>query len=253
MELQVIKAFIPADLVMKSESVKGEDGKNIEKMTIAGVASTTDRDADGEVIDPNGMELQYFLQKGHINWEHLGHYDPSAIIGYPVGAEIKDDKLHIKAELYPENEIAVKAFKLMKAMNKAGKRQMGFSIEAHVIKRKDDDKTYVEKSMVTDIALTPCPKNFSTNAIIVKSFNSLTEANDFKFHNENVDWDVELSELEEINKSMGGAPIDGEINAIIELAEAVSAGEISDRELIGIKAGVISNKQLMDKLEKELA
>lgn len=247
--MEIVKAYLPADLVTKA---KGSNEEN-NKMIISGVASTTDRDMDGEILDPNGMELDYFIKKGHINYDHLGHYDPSAIIGYPIAAEIKDDKLFIKAELYKDNDIAVKAFNLMKAMEtQKAPRSLGFSIEAHVISRREDDKKYIEKSMITDIALTPCPKNFKTNAMVVKSFSSIEEAEKHSFNEDTVDWDEEFGGLLKKSIEAERDDIDKRIDAIIDLADAVSCGEIQDDELKTITNTISGDADLMSKLDEEL-
>lgn len=243
--MEIIKAYLPAQVTVKSRSgvKKGDD-----KMIICGVAATLDRDADGEILDPNGMELSYFLTKGHINWNHLGQFDPEAIIGYPMSAEVMDDKLVIEGELYKNSEIAKKAFALMKGMEEQdAPRGLGFSIEAHVLKREDNDKKYISKSMLMDLALTPCPKNLGTSAMVVKSFTSLDDAKAFKFHEE----EFSLAGSDTVKKSMS-EEVDPEIQALIDVADAYGRGDISDREIKHITNQIISNKSLMSKFEANL-
>ena len=142
---------------------KGGDGRP-EDMLIEGIASTNEKDADGEHLDPRGFELGELLSKGYFNWHH-DISEPSCIIGEPLQAEVKEldngyHGLFIKGRLYVGNKKAEQVYSLAKALEKSGsKRRLGFSVEGKVIERDLGDSSHIKKSKITNIAITPLPKN----------------------------------------------------------------------------------------------
>ena len=41
-----------------------------EIMRLGGIASTSDKDADGEFLDPQGFDIKPLLESGMVNWHH---------------------------------------------------------------------------------------------------------------------------------------------------------------------------------------
>ena len=78
-------------------------GANKGKMRMSGIASTSSKDADGEFLDPNGFELDYFLKHGYMNWNHQSSKDPLALIGKPTSALKKSQGLYLECELFENN------------------------------------------------------------------------------------------------------------------------------------------------------
>lgn len=157
--------FVPID---SFEKAKDKDGNEV--MKIKGIASTADRDSDGEVLDPAGFDLSYFKKQGYLNWHHMR--TPDGIIGEPVKAEIKNNQLHIEAILYPESKLARDAYNLASVLEKSSKtRRLGFSIEGKTIEVDPLDKKHITRAAITGCALTPMPKNPHTIAEIVKAHN----------------------------------------------------------------------------------
>ena len=142
---------------------KGENGRS-EEMLIEGIASTNEKDADGEHLDPRGFELNELLTKGYLNWHHDIN-EPTSIIGEPLQAEVTEldngyHGLFIKGRLFVGNKKAEQVYSLAKALEKSGsKRRLGFSVEGKVIERDLADSTHIKKSKITNIAITPLPKN----------------------------------------------------------------------------------------------
>lgn len=160
--------WLPAELLEKSG-----DENSSDKMTIGGIASTMDKDTDGEFLDPNGFDLTYFLTQGTVNWNHKSKDNPDMVIGEPVKAEIVPGKgLYVEASLYPDSDMAKKVWKLMKVMNKSGKRKLGFSIEGQATERDEINPSIVKKAAITGMAVTHQPKNSKTFAEIMKSLGS---------------------------------------------------------------------------------
>ena len=149
--------------------VKAGEGAN-QKMILGGIASTADTDREGENLMPEGFDYSYLLNHGFINWHHQMNKNPEAVIGEPTMAEVrKGQGLYIEGELYPESEMAKKAYALtavLKANSK--KRKMGWSIEGKVVERDPNNPKRVLKAKITGVALTPMPINQKTFANIIK-------------------------------------------------------------------------------------
>jgi hypothetical protein len=69
--------YVGIDDIVKASDEEGE-------MIVEGVASTESEDADGEVLLPEGFNVDYFLKSGFINWHHQSKSTPGAIIGEPI-------------------------------------------------------------------------------------------------------------------------------------------------------------------------
>lgn len=182
------KFFVPV------EFEKAKDKAGNEVMKIAGIASTSDKDSDGEVLDPSGFDLSYFMNNGFINWNHRSKDDPATIIGEPTKAEIKDEGLYVEGILYPDSNLAKKVYDLAKGLEKSSTRKLGFSIEGKVIERDSLDEKFVKKAKITGLAITPTPKNHNTICDIIKG-----EYSDYEDDFETV--------IGEENKANGGSQI----------------------------------------------
>lgn len=163
-----IKFFIPLELS------KAKDANGNEVMKIGGIASTPERDTDGEYLDPNGFDVSYFKNQGFFNWHHMAKSDPSAIIGEPTKAEKRKDGLYVEGILYPDSDIAKSVYNTAQMLqNNSQNRRLGFSIEGKATKRKNEDKNHpdykiVEKAAITGCAITFMPKNPKTFLDIIK-------------------------------------------------------------------------------------
>jgi hypothetical protein len=160
---RAFKFFMPLDIT------KGEDEKGLPKMKIAGIASTMDEDSDGEFLDPEGFDLDYFLRYGFLNWHHQAKDNPSAIVGEPTHAYVQDKKMYVEGELYQDSKLAKDIYELGTTLqNGSSKRRLGFSIEGKVLERDPTNSKIVNRAQITGCAITPTPKNSNTLAQIVK-------------------------------------------------------------------------------------
>jgi hypothetical protein len=151
---------------------KGKDKEGNETMIVEGVASTMTEDTDGEIVDPNGFDLNYLLDQGFINWHHATKDNPGTIIGEPVKAWVQDSKLHVRAELYSWQPIARDVYDIINQLQKGkSKRKLGWSIEGKKMEVDPMNKKFIRKSRVTGIAITPMPKNKGTYVDISKGEN----------------------------------------------------------------------------------
>jgi|GEM_PF-1740034 len=167
-ESNIFKFYVPFEI----EKAKDEHGNEV--MKIAGIASTTDTDSDGEVLDPSGFDLSYFTKNGFINWHHQSKDKPEAIIGEPTKAEIRNEGLYVEGVLYNDSKIAHQVYDLAKNLEKSkSKRRLGFSIEGKATERGSDDENSplfkrILKAKITGLAVTPTPKNAATLVDIIK-------------------------------------------------------------------------------------
>lgn len=231
--------WMPLNLIEKG----GEDGN--KKLKVGGIASTSKKDLDGEVLDPNGFDLSYFKNKGIVNWNH--NKSPDAIIGEPTDVKLTKEGLYVEAELYPDNPLAKSVYSLAETLQKSSKtRRLGFSIEGKAIERDDNDKTKVNKALITNIALTISPKNPDSIVNIVKgNFNELSDE-DLKPYDYEFDAEIEQDKLGKLQKAFSTSEsgkqvmkesvegnlknqIDNDEDEDVKKSKTLTKGEVIDR------------------------
>jgi hypothetical protein len=150
--------FMPVEAISKSE---GKDGKRL----IQGIASTDDRDLQGEVVKQGGIDYSYFLKHGYINDDHKD--GPENKVGEPTECRLTPGGLWIKAYLYKGKERADYWWDHITALaTNESRRKVGFSIQGKILRR---DGMTILKCWLQDVAITASPVNTSTWAEIVKS------------------------------------------------------------------------------------
>lgn len=164
------------------EKGKTEDGKEI--MKVGGIATTKAKDTDGEEIDPNGWDVDYFLQNGFFNYNHQAKFNPKAVIGEPTKAKVTKDGVYVEGFLYPESELAKQVYETTELLEKSSsKRRMGFSIEGKALERDPFNPNKITKAKLTGCALTLNPKNPNTLVNIIKGE---YHTDDFEISNEDL-------------------------------------------------------------------
>lgn len=155
--------------------VEIEKGKDLDKdgypkeLIIQGVASTNDEDTDGETLEPSGYDLSRFLKYGFLNMEHMAKNNMSNIVGEPIDAYVRENKLFIKGKLYKNNPKAVAIYDtILMLKNAKSDRKVGFSIEGKATLKDPLNPKKILKAMLTHCAVTTSPKNANTWADIVK-------------------------------------------------------------------------------------
>ena len=163
--------FVPIECgeELRKAAKKDRDGGRYDNMVVKGVASDSSRDTDDETLDPNGFELSRFLKYGWINYDHRAVDSPKFNVGEPIGAEVRDNQLHVKGRLFKGNKLARDIWDTMIMLeNSDSTRKMGWSIEGKALERDKNNPKRVRKALITNIALTPNPKNANSYADIVK-------------------------------------------------------------------------------------
>ena len=231
--------FVPLELT------KGTDAKGKKVMKIGGIASTSDEDSDGEFLDPEGFDLDYFLKYGFLNWHHQSKTNPSAIVGEPTVAEIRDKKLYIEGELYADSPLAKDIYTLAEALKSSSSgRHLGFSIEGKVTERDAMNPKIVKQAQITGCAITPTPKNSQTLAEIIKGHGA--EIEDYEFEGSS-DANGGKSEfiLDIIKPTGERITVDKDLNVTIKAMEATGngapvvreslSGQVTDLQKVGQK------------------
>ncbi len=153
-----VNVFAPIDI---EDSIrKSEENTDSKSWYVRGYATTPDLDLQEDIILPEGIEISHLLERGYINYEHQQADEYK--IGVPTQECYvdKDVGLYVEAKLYKNNPHAKSIWNLAKNISKSGiERRLGFSIEGFAKKRNSDDPRIIEKTYITNIALTTSPAN----------------------------------------------------------------------------------------------
>jgi hypothetical protein len=151
-------------------------------MWICGFATMDDViDLDQEVLNTAGIiDCMAYLEKhGKVNWNHGDR--PGDLLGDIKKACVKTDPttgrdgLYIEAKLNPKVPAAVDAYNYLQ-----GGGILGYSVQGvylNVVKSAHPDgtpKNQVKQAFLSQVALTPEPKNHATDARILKSLQGRT-------------------------------------------------------------------------------
>lgn len=159
--------WMPAQAIVLSKGKK--DGADQEgRRWIQGIASTSARDLQGEIIEQNGIDFSYFLKYGFFNWDHKD--GPDEKVGEPTECRLTKNGLWVKGFLWQDKKRADDVWEMMRSMSTSNSnRKMGFSIQGKVKRRAGD---IIKSCWIQDIAITACPVNTSTWAEIAKSLSA---------------------------------------------------------------------------------
>ena len=135
---------------------------------IKGVASTSRRDLQGEIINTKGIEVS---DEVLVNWNHMGRMNPEYIIGKTVNSYINDsNEFIIEARIYDNKKIAKTIKEDLECLSKGGDAPSYFySVEGTVIERASDDSTHITKSLITGVAVTTTPANMDCRVYLDES------------------------------------------------------------------------------------
>jgi hypothetical protein len=185
--------FVP---VTALEVKKSGDGKSTKRW-IQGIASTSSRDLQGEIVDQNGIDFGYFLKNGYLNDDHKP--GPEHKVGQPTECRLTKNGLWIKGFLFNNHKKADYYWELMHALDSSGSdRKVGFSIQGKVKRRNGKEIT---ECWLQDVALTPAPVNTTTWAEMAKSLNAEKWVFDKSLSEDDSDEDEEKA------LTAGGSPL----------------------------------------------
>jgi len=154
--------------ISKSE-VRKDAKTGTEHRYIEGIASTSHKDLQGEIVDQAGIDVSYFMEHGYFNNDHKPGFENK--VGWPTKAQVRKDGLYVEGRLFDKNKVADDIWNMMNSIDATdgAERNVGFSVQGKV-KRRVGNK--IVKCWVQDVAITPAPINTNTWAQIRKSLYS---------------------------------------------------------------------------------
>lgn len=143
------------------------------------LVSASGKDFQGEDLDQDGLDWDYFFKHGWFNWEHQP--GPENILGYPEPGSLSRTKTadgapatRLVGHLLLSKPRAKEVYETALALQKANSgRQIGFSVEGGVTKRDPRNPKHVLKAMVRNVAVTAHPIQPSARLELVKSLDAL--------------------------------------------------------------------------------
>lgn len=189
--------WMPATAISKSG---GKDKKG--RRWIQGIASTSSRDLQGEVVNQGGIDFSYFLKHGYFNDDHKP--GPEHKVGEPTECKVTKNGLWVKGFLFTNHKKADEYWELMNALSASdSNRKVGFSIQGKVKRRAGKE---IVECWIQDIAITPAPVNTATWAEIAKSLS----ANKWDLSKSSLASELEDKDQEDEDKALtvsGGSPL----------------------------------------------
>lgn len=149
---------------------------------ITGLVTASGKDFEGEDLDQDGLDWDYFKKSGWFNYEH--HAGIENIIGYPDRSkdvercmdEDGNEATRVHGFLLLGTERGRKVHEVAKALCKAGDgRQIGFSVEGQVLERDHKNPKMVRKARVRNVAITAHPVRDTARFELVKSLDGLAD------------------------------------------------------------------------------
>ena len=216
--------------VIPAEIQKGKDGE----WRVAGIASTSTTDRQGEIIIPGGIDATPIAKgKGFFNWDHDN--SPENTVGVLDSYKKSANGMYVEGRLFKNHTRAKAVYEIMSSLNKGDKGRVGMSVEGKVIERDATNPSIIKRCLIKNVALTMNPVNQDTFADIVKSM-----AGDGS-----VDFQSE-GKTEHINKTEEATFTPSQVLAIVEKALGVGAGNA--QAPAGMKGGdALGQEEMGDK------
>jgi len=150
-----------------------------DEWKIGGVASTEDKDFQGEIVKIDGLDISALAKNGFFNQDHKKGFEN--ILGKVDLAEKRDNPeygkhLYVEGTLFKTQAASQAAWNIMNELDKSSdERKMQLSVEGKILKREGKDKKTITKAKVENVALTLKPINEKTFATFIKSFEAFEE------------------------------------------------------------------------------
>lgn len=152
---------------MPAELTKAEDGS----WAVRGLASTSTRDQQGEIMLQDGMDLTPIdKKKGILNWDHKK--GPENTLGVIDGYTRSSEGLYIQGRLFKNHDKAKAVQQIMSSLGKSDYGRMGLSVEGSIKERTGKEGQVIKRSVITGVALTMNPVNSDTYVDLTKSMTS---------------------------------------------------------------------------------
>lgn len=156
--------------VIPAEISKGKDGE----WRVAGIASTSSKDRQGEIIIPEGIDATPIAKgKGFFNWDHDN--SPENTVGVLDSYKKTANGMFVEGRLFKNHTRAKAVYEIMSSLNKGDTGRVGMSVEGKVIERDPNNPSIIKRCLIKNVALTMNPVNQDTYADIIKSMTGESE------------------------------------------------------------------------------
>jgi hypothetical protein len=220
--------------VIPAEISKGKDGE----WKVAGMASTSSVDRQGEVIIPEGIDATPIAKgKGFFNWDHDN--SPENTVGVLDSYKKGSGGMYVEGRLFKNHTRAKAIYEIMSSLNKGDTGRVGMSVEGKVIERDPVNPSIIRRCLIKNVALTMNPVNQDTFADIVKSMAGDAEMD---FQSEGKPSETPIVKSEEPTFSAS------QVLSIVEKALSIGAGNAQAPS--EMKGGDALGQESMDKDKK---
>lgn len=178
------KTFIPAEL---------EKGNQDGEWRIRGLASTSNKDRQGEIVSQDGLDLSpIFKKRAVFNDNHKPGIEN--VVGIIDGAKKTEQGLVLEGRLFKNHDKAKAIYQIMNSLGKEDRGRLGLSVEGTIKERAGEDGKLIKRAVISACAITMSPVNEDTYVDLAKSLGT-----------DNLDFS-EMAQLaidEDLNKSLG--------------------------------------------------
>ncbi len=200
--------------VIPAEITKSKDGE----WRVAGLASTSSVDRQGEIIVPEGIDATPIAKgKGFFNWDHDN--SPENTVGVLDSYKKGSGGMYVEGRLFKNHSRAKAIYEIMSSLNKGDAGRVGMSVEGKVIERDPKNPSIIRRCLIKNVALTMNPVNQDTYADIVKSMSADAEVD---FQSEGKALDVAEAPVQKAEEAPTFTA--SQVVAIVEKALGVGAG-----------------------------
>lgn len=204
-------------IIVPAEITKSSDGE----WRVAGLASTSSVDKQGEVILPSGIDATPIEKgKGFFNFDHDN--SPENTIGALDGYKKTPNGMYVQGRLFKNHSRAKAVYEIMTSLSKGDRGRVGMSVEGKVLERDSNNPSIIKRCLIKNVALTLNPVNQDTYADIIKSMSSESSVIEF---NSTGEANPEVST--EVKKSGEPTFTPSQVLAIVEKALSIGSGNAS--------------------------
>jgi len=213
-----------------------DDQEEQPKAYVAGIISSDAQDLQGDRILQEGMQWDYFLRRGWLNYEH--QQGPENILGVPTAVKavtLEGGKKATRVEGYllmdrPKAREIAETAKALKSMQ--SDRTIGYSVEGQVLQRDPKNPKIITKSRILNVSITAHPVNPDTTLELLAR--SLLDVGAGAVENQ-IDTnltegqDMEITEKGQVGYMQPAQP--SEDDSLSELAESSMSEDVASEDM----------------------
>lgn len=229
-------------IIIPAEITKSKDGE----WRVAGLASTSSIDRQGEVIMPEGIDATPIAKgKGFFNWDHDN--SPENTVGVLDSYKKGSGGMYVEGRLFKNHTRAKAIYEIMSSLHKGDTGRVGMSVEGKVIERDPKNPSVIRRCLIKNVALTMNPVNQDTFADIVKSMSGDAEV-DFQSEGKPLEVELTADGVSNVKKADEPTFSVSQVMAIMEKALGVGSGNA--QAPADMKGGDALGQEELDKKKK---